>query len=867
MSLQIGQLLGSYEITGLLGKGGMGEVYSARDVRLKRQVAIKVLPDEFCRNTERVSRFRREAELPASLNHPHIAAIYHVQQSGELTLLVLELVEGETLADRIARGRVGIDKALELSRNIAEALEAAHEKEIVHRDLKPANIKITPDRGVKVLDFGLAKTIARDDVRLDTSEFPTAITTETGGGAVAGTAAYMSPEQIQGRPLDKRTDIFSFGCVLYELLTGKPAFEGENEQDILSRILQREPDWTLLPPGLPPRIRELLGLCLEKDLKKRRQSAGDLRIDIEQALKEPVKGALVEAAMPAWRLRLAWITAALFAGLGAVGISLLLRPAPDAPEMRVQIVTPPALAPAGFALSPDGRQIVFVASGEEPRRLWLRAVDRTEVQPISGTEDASLPFWSPDSRSIGFFASGKLYRVDVGGGLPHFLANSPSPGGATWNADGTILFAPTTTSPLLRVAVAGGDPTPVTRLDPPRQNSHQFPYFLPDGHHFIFYSTGPTGLAGTHLGSLDGGKPKLLMDTGYTQYLKPDLLVYVWHGALTGRRLDIRRGELTGNPVTIADPGSNYESVLNFSVSASGAVAYRTGGTQLAWYDRSGKPLGVLGGAGASGAYPDLAPDGRRVAVARGGPNHDVWLIDLVRGGVARLTVDTADHNPQVWSPDGTQIAFASDEKGVYNLYLKQSNGVGPEQLLQTSPNFQVPTDWSKDGQFLLYYETDPTTARDVWALPMTGSDRKPRVVVNTPFDERSGQFSPDTHWVAYETNQSGPYDIVVQPFRESTNKWQVSTGGGVQPRWSADGKELYYVAPDGKLMAVSVAVRGATLERGRPISLFSTRIMRGEAPFKAQYAVSRDGRFLIHEVAQSSLSPITLILNWKPKP
>jgi Tol biopolymer transport system component len=836
----------------------MGEVYRARDTKLGRDVALKILPDAFATDPERLARFEREAKTLAALNHPNIGAIFGFEESDDIKALVLELVAGPTLADRITQGPIPLDEALPLAKQIAEALEAAHEKGVIHRDLKPGNIKITPAGVVKVLDFGLARAVPGSG-ELAAKPSLSSVLSDTRAGVIVGTAAYMSPEQAQAKPVDRRSDIWAFGCVLYEMLTGKRAFDGESVPDILSRVLQREPDWTFLPTGLPTRIRELLELCLEKNIKKRRQSAGDVRIDIEQALKGSREDARVRPTQSARSQRLAWIVAALFAVFGVLAIVWSLRRATERPEMRVQIVTP---TPAGaYALSPDGRHIAFVASGS----LWLRAVDTTDAQPIAGTDGADGPFWSPDSRSIAFFVSGKLFRVEIAGGPPRLLTNAPSPRGGTWNADGTILFG-TASSPLMRVAASGGDPTAVTRIDPP-QTIHGVPYFLPDGRHFVFYANAPQSMAGTYLGSLDGQESKRLTETGSrAEFLQPDLLVYLWEGALIGRRLDIRRAELIGDPVTIADPEPN-NVIANFSVSASGHVAYRmSAGTRLTWFDRSGSPLGVVGEPRMGAGYPELAPNEQRVAIVRG-LNADIWLIDLVRGGLTRLTTDAKDDLPSVWSPDGTRLAFASDRTGVYNLYVKQSNGLGQDKRLRESSNFNVPQDWSRDEKFLLYYEITRTTARDLWALDMTGIDRKPLIVANTVSDERTGQFSPDSHWVVYETNATGRNEIVVQSFPEPVDKLQVSSGGGIQPRWSADGKELYYIGSDRKLMAVSVTSRGNTLAITKPVVLFQTRILAGEAPFKQQYAVSRDGRFLINHVEQSTPSPITVILNWKPGP
>jgi eukaryotic-like serine/threonine-protein kinase len=500
----IGTKLAHYEITSHLGTGGMGEVYQATDSKLARSVAVKFLPEAFSHDSERVARFEREARMLASLNHPHIAGIYGLEESGERKFLVMELVEGETLAERIKRGPIPVDESLSIAKQICEALEAAHEKGIVHRDLKPGNVKITPDGKVKVLDFGLAKAFEAEASKSNVSQSPTLSMAATNAGMILGTAAYMSPEQVKGQQVDRRTDIFAFGAVLYEMFTGRAVFEGEDVQDILGAVLKSEPDWTRLPAETPPGVRKLLRLCLEKNAKNRRSDATDVRVDIEQALVEPVTA--MPETPPARGARLAWIAfaAALLAAVVlAIPAVRYLRETPPSspPETRTEIVTPATEDPISFALSPDGRQIVFAASGGGASRLWLRSLAATAAQPLAGTEGAVSPFWSPDSRSIGFFADNKLKRLDIGGGAPQTLATVSTTRGGTWNADGVILFTPAQGSPLFRVPASGGEAVAVTKLD--RQTSHRFPFFLPDGRQFLFLAQGTPETAGIYLGSLD----------------------------------------------------------------------------------------------------------------------------------------------------------------------------------------------------------------------------------------------------------------------------------------------------------------------------------------------------------------------------
>jgi serine/threonine protein kinase/Tol biopolymer transport system component len=867
MSVDVGTRLGSLEIIALLGKGGMGEVYRARDTKLKRDVAIKVLPDVFANDADRLQRFQREAQVLASLNHPNIAQIYGLEESNETCCIVMELVDGETLQERLKRSPIPIDEALPIAKQITEALEAAHERGIVHRDLKPANIKLTTDGKVKVLDFGLAKALQEQQATM-LSNSPTLVSTSV-PGVLLGTAAYMSPEQAKGKEADRSSDIWAFGCVLYEMLTGRAAFEGDTIGEILGGVFKAEPEWQRLPTETPEAIRRLLRRCLEKDRAERLKSADAARIEIKEALSEPPVTPL--PVIPARNPRLPWLVAGIVT-LAFVSIAIVHfreKVPVEAPEMRVDITTPATPVPLEFALSPDGRYIVFVASGGGPQRLWVRALDKTEAQPLAGTEGADYPFWSPDSRSIGFAASGRLKRIDLGGGAPQILSNASAFRGGTWNADGTILVS--VENSLSRIAASsGGDAVLVTRLTR-GQIAHRYPQFLPDGRHFLFSAAGNSEVAGAYLGSLDGGDPKLLAtNTGSPAYLASGMIVFLRGTTLMAQHLDLKRWELTGDPVRLADPvGMSASGLGGFSVSADGRLAYRSSGQlrQLKWYDRTGKAMGVAGEPDSiTTIYPELSPDDTLVALYRFlQRNGDVWLIDLVRGGLRRFTVDPAIDSFPVWSPDGTRIAFASVRKGPYNLYLRPSVGPRPEELLLESPNNEYPQDWSKDGRFLLYSETDPKTGRDLWALPMMGNDRKPIVVVNTPFEEFNGQLSPDGRWVAYETNESGRFEIVVQTFPAPDRKWPVSTEGGNQPRWRPDGKELYFIAPDGELMAASITP-GTTSVAGTPVPLFSVTLASGGTTNKQEYVVSRDGRFLINTVVDDAApSPITLLQNWKP--
>jgi eukaryotic-like serine/threonine-protein kinase len=866
----IGTKFAHYEITSHLGSGGMGDVYQATDLKLGRSVAIKFLPETLRHDSERIARFEREARVLASLNHPHIAGIYGVEESGERKFLVMELVGGETLAERIKRGPIAVEESLEIAKQICEALESAHEKGIVHRDLKPANVKITPDGIVKVLDFGLAKAFEAETSKANLSQSPTLIMGATNAGVILGTAAYMSPEQAKGRTVDKRTDIFAFGCVLYEMLTGRPAFGGEDIPEILSMVLQRDPDWELLPPKVTPRIRELLRLCLEKDLKTRRRDAGDVRIDIERTINTPHE---ISAAVTASRIRerLAWGVAAV----SLIGMAALAVPAArylretSAPEMRVEISMPTNSDPLSFALSPDGRQLAFVTSADGRPRLWVRALDKMGAQPLVGTDGARYPFWSPDSRSIGFFDGQKLKRIELAGGLAQPITNAVGRGG-TWNADGVILFAPIGPGPLFRITASGGEAVAVTKLD--KQVSHRFPQFLPGGRQFLFYAQGTPETAGIWLGSLDAPQTKRLTAADAAGVYAPGgWLLFIRAGTLMAQRLDLDRQQLTGDPVTVADPVAfDLNNSVAVSVSATGLLAYRAGGTnrrQLTWFDRSGKVLGAVGSPDENTlASPRLSPDGRRVAVSRSlQGNQDIWFLDGTR--TTHFTFDASSDTSPLWSPDGSRIVFTSDRKGLGHgdLYQKPASGAGSEQLLWESAEVKRTADWSTDGRFILYNNLLDAA---IWILPLEG-DRKPFVFLKTSFRIQGGQFSPDGRWIAYMSNESGRYEIYVRPFPRAGGQWQVSTAGGINPRWGSGGKELDYIAPDGILMAAPIAIEDAAIEPGRPVALFHTRIFGGgtDVAVGPQYDVSRDGRFLINTVLEDVASPITLIQNWSPEP
>jgi eukaryotic-like serine/threonine-protein kinase len=890
----IGQRLGSYAIRSLLGVGGMGEVYRAHDDTLGREVAIKVLPTAFTADPERRARFEREARMLATLNHPHIGAIYGIEEAAGVRALVLELVEGDTLAERIARdargGGLPLADALVIARQIADALEAAHEKGIVHRDLKPANIKITPDGAVKVLDFGLAKAARTDSARLDLSE--------SRDGAILGTAAYMSPEQARGHSVDKRGDIWAFGCVLYEMLTGRLAFPGDTVSDTIAKILEREPDWSALPAATPASVRRLLLRCLAKDPKQRLRDIGDVRIEID-AIDEVLPGApelAVAASAPALhkdanatgtsavtrRRSLAWIAAAALLVVSlALGVVAFNRKAPpEAARISVDIATPSAPTPLHLTVSPDGKYLsALVTSDKGQNVIWLRALDRLNAQTVNGSEGAIFPFWSPDSRFLGFFAGGKLKKVDILGGAPQIVCDAPRGAGGAWNRDGVIVFAPTLDGPLFRVAASGGVPLPLTELDRSRQEiAHIHPYFLPDGHHFIYTAVSTTSEnSAIYVSSLDSKERKRIVNSALKAvFAPPDHLLFMRDDALMAQAFDPTRLEVSGDPFQVADQVGTVliTGAAGFAVSEGGVLALRVTNMYertLRWFDRSGKETGTVGVA-ADYQGPAVSPDLQRIAVVKRERSvGDIWILDQARGTSSRLTFDPARDEAPVWSPDGTGIVFASSRNGTFDLYRKNSAGAGQEEVLLKSDHPKTPEDWSADGRYVLYREQDPKTGWDLWVLPLTG-DRKPQPVLRTAFSEIQGRFSPDGRWIAYVSNESGTDLVYVQNFPPSGNKWQISTGGGFQPRWRRDGKELFFVAGEElggaiphDVMAVAVDTSSdGVFKAGVSQKLFTVDTGTGIANGNTWDATPDGQRFLVSSPStRTAVPPITVVVNW----
>ena len=864
----IGTRLGPYEITAAIGAGGMGEVFRARDTKLNREVAIKVLPAELAQDRERVARFRREAQVLASLNHPNIAAIYGLEESGGVVALALELVEGEDLAERMKRGAIPVDEALAIAKQIAEGLEEAHEKGIVHRDLKPANVKVTKDGVVKVLDFGLAKAYESDAAEGGVSQSPTMSRHMTQAGIILGTAAYMSPEQARGKPVDKRSDIWAFGVVLYEMLSGKRLFDGETVSDVLAAVLTREPSWAALPPTTPGSARRLLRQCLERNPKNRLHAIADARLALEDSLAgraDDASASGAAGAMQKSQQRAAWWQWLSGIALGATALAILertlLAPPVSAPAetLRLEVLPPEGTVSSGpFDLAPDGRRLVFAATDSDgARALYVRALDTLEARKLPGTEGADLPFFSPDGRSVGFFADKKVQRIDLAGGPPRALAPVSDPRGASWGSAGIIVFAPDGGGPLFRIPESGGEPVAATRLDPAQQEtSHRWPQFLPDGSRFVFLSRKPGDppLA-LELGSVDGKERLRLVEADSSARYAAGHLFFQRQTTLFSQRLDAARGALLDEPQPMAEDAwldAFTDGLAAFAVASDGRLAYRRGGIttdRLTWLDRDGKNLRTVGEPGVIRG-PTLSPDERRILVSspgRGAGHARLLLVDDASSIETSLTARDREATSPLFSPDGSRVLFADDRKGAFDLYEMKVSEPGKDVLVLATPLWKYPESWSPDGRFVLYTEVDPASRANLWVLPRTG-DAKPFSFLATAAAESVASFSPDGRFVAYTSDESGREEIYIQPFPATAVKWKVSSSGGFDAAWRGDGREVFYVAPDAQLMAVAVAQSASGLSFGVPRPLFRNPSRRA-SNFGPNYAVSRDGqRFLVLE-------------------
>jgi serine/threonine protein kinase/Tol biopolymer transport system component len=894
MAITSGTKLGPYEIVAPAGAGGMGEVYRARDTRLERTIAIKILPAHLASSVELKARFEREARAVSSLNHPHICHLYDIGCQDGTSYLVMEYLEGESLADRLRKGPLPLKQMLEFGIQIAEALATAHRTGILHRDLKPGNVMLTAS-GAKLLDFGLAKTApvlsgsAAAAISGMTPSTPTMTLAElsspskglTQQGTIVGTFQYMAPEVLQGSEADARSDIFSLGCVLYEMVTGRRAFEGKSQLSVLTSILEKDPEpISQAQPTSPAALDHLVKTCLEKNPEERFQTAHDVKVQLQwmagggaqTGTKPPTKRAA----------RSPWLVAgvAILVMLAMIAGYLFLPTRPG-PVVRSFILPPPGNSFITFSpmsgppeISPDGTRLAFTARDDKGKvMLYVRPLSALEAEPLAGTEDASYPFWSPDSREIGFFAGGKLKKIDANGGPPQNLCDVSVGRGGTWSKEGTIVFSPGATQSLLRVAAEGGATEPASKFDLSRgDNSHRWPYFLPDGRHFLFWARSSHGMqehqvfVGT-LGSLDA---KALIKSRLPALYTPGYLLFLRDQTLMAQPFNARTLELSGVPRPIAEhiAVNSTTSRPIFSASNDHTLVYQIGseqgGWQLLWFTRDGKQIGTVGDLEAY-SDPAISPDGTRIAVGifTGQGSGDIWTIDSKRATKARLTFGTSILRYPVWTPDGKTIFYGSNVKGAYHIYAKTADGTGSEQVILEDDAFDYPWDVSPDQKYLAYMRpaADGKGGTALWAWPLSG-DRKPFPIVSSSFTNYSAAISPDGKWMAYSSTESGRFEAYVTAFPGGGAKWEVSVNGGTMPKWRHDGKELFFLDPADSLMAVDVSTSSNTIQTGTPHPLFRAVGLQSQL---GPYAATADGKkFLINggNVKEEN-QPFVLVQNW----
>ena len=922
MALAAGTRLGVYEIVGALGAGGMGEVYRARDTKLGREVALKVLPEEFASDPERMGRFEREAKVLASLNHPNIAAIHGFEDSGGVHALVMELVEGQTLAQAIVGGQarsrnssgsggsglgaggtsqgaqagvpaprkaLPIEEALPVAKQIAEGLEYAHERGIVHRDLKPANVKITPDGAVKILDFGLAKALSTETAASDISSSPTLTHMATQAGIILGTAAYMAPEQAKGKAVDRRADIWGFGCVLYEMLTGRPAFSGETVTDILAAVVTKEPDWSALPAGTPAHVRVLLQRCLRRDPKQRLRDIGDARIALEEVLSGVAKEQIASAGptLPVWRRALPWAVAA-FCALLAAGLVMLRGSGSRLPLMQTSIVAPEGTqfetmyrngAPA---LSPDGARVAFIASEDGKNSIWIRDLDNTEARQLPGTGGAFYPFWSPDGKSIGFFRNHKLWRMDLSSGTPAPVCDVVEPRGGSWSPSNVIVFARNTIGPIYRVPASGGTAKAVTGGSPIEESSDRWPFVLPDGKHFLYLHS-PTGAVSNQdeirFGSMDGSEPKTLLRGRFysVQYASGWLLADLG-GSVKAWKFDPDSGTISGDGVNVANRVTSDDITASgaFSVSRAGLLLYQHAssvatGDRYVWVDVTGKQLAQISKPGLYNSFR-LSPDGSRLATPVGDPTGGgrLWVWDLGRGARAAVSPETkafADWNCPVWSPNGATLYFSNLPDEIEEV---PANGSAPPKVLLKGADALAPADITADGKSLLYVAWRPAArsssgqggnAATLKLLPLQGGGQGSTLLRGVD-PASNARLKPGTNdWLAFQASDSGRSEVYLTKFPRPAAKYQVSQDGGTQPVWSKDGKTLYYLNASQQLVSVSVQAAGDSVQLSTPKVLFQTGVRT--SIYSDGYDVSSDGRFLLVNSLFTNAAPLTLVTDW----
>jgi serine/threonine protein kinase len=892
MLLSPGTKLGPYEITAPLGAGGMGEVYRARDTKLKREVALKVLPELFADDPQRMARFEREAQVLASLNHPHIAHIHGLEEADGIRGLVMELVEGPTLHERIAQGAIPLEEALPIAKQIAEALEYAHDRGIIHRDLKPANIKMTPDGQVKLLDFGLAKALEGEVGEANISTSPTMSAAATRAGVLLGTAAYMSPEQAKGKAVDRRADIWAFGCVLYELLTGQPAFDGETITDTLAAVVRGEPDWERLPQQTPKRIRQLLDRCLTKDAKQRLQAIGEARIAIETAIGGAPEEApaLVGATQtkPLWDRTLPWAAAAIAAAL-AIGLSVLYwrasQPEPHQVMQASLLLSEPlagVFSPnpgSPIALSPDGSRLVFVGSpAGKSSQLYLRELDQQTATPIPGTEHAAQPFFSPDGQWLGFFADGKMRKVSLRGGPATALCDAPIPHGGSWASDDTIIYAPNLGSGLMRISSAGGTPQTLTTTDSKAQElSHRWAQVLPGNKFVLFTIQAMTQTtyddARIAVLSLETGSWRTLIEGGsYARYVPSGHIVYAHAGALMAVPFDLARMQIIGLPAAVQEGVITTAATsggAEYDVAESGLLAYVPGSARppdrtLVWVDRQGlskelpAPLNVY-------YTPRISPDGKHLAVMMlsGGPEN-IWIYEFGRNTLMRFSFEGSGATP-LWTPDGGRILYRTRMPS-FSFRWKQADGSGTDEML-LGKDFDDPSatpfSVSPDGKTLLFGRHSPVGAAGVYALSLDGSG-KIQPFLQATFNQSNAQFSPDGRWVVYMSNESGRDEVYVQPYPGPGGKWMISTGGGSYALWARNGHEIFFRSED-KMMSVPVETQ-PSFKAGTPRLLFQSGGFIGSYFGVGNYDVAPDGQHFLmlkEKEAPPTSKELNIVMNW----
>ncbi len=891
MALTPGRRLGPYEIIGPLGAGGMGEVYKAKDTRLDRVVAIKVLPQHLSSSPEVRARFEREARAVSSLNHPHICVLHDIGCQDGMDYLVLEHLEGETLAARLEKGPLPPDQTLKTGIEIADALEKAHKSGIVHRDLKPGNVMMTKT-GAKLMDFGLARGVGASGALGESTQSPTMSQPLTAEGSILGTFQYMAPEQLEGSEADARTDLFAFGATLYEMATARKAFAGKSQASLISAIMASHPEpISAIQPMAPAALDRVVRQCLAKDPDERWQSAGDLRRELawiaaggsHSSTAAPAASGTPRRSLATW---VGLVALALLAAGAGLTLGILRRPSIAIRPVRASILPPErgrfdtaGNFAAPVAISPDGSRIAFTARlGEGSVMLWVRSLDGADVKQLPGTEEAALPFWSPDGRWVGFFSKGKLRKIEAGGGPVFALADIGDPRGGTWNEEGTIVYSPSPASVLYRVSASGGKVSEAAQFDPKRQEqTHRFPQFLPDGRHFLYLSRRSGAGRGTEpaivAGSLDSRETHILMEVGSNALYASGCLLYVNQGALVARRFDPEKLQVEGEPVTLIENLRMDErfSYGVFSASQKGTLVYQTGKAQtrstMTWMDRSGKSLGVLGEPAQyfNGGSIQISPNGNRAILAIVNPDSgqsDIYLADFSSGSRSRFTFGSVDSFVAVWFPGGNRIAYRAGLPGrTYETRAKPTSGVGEEEILVKSETFAAPTSISPDGRFLVYEQRVlGGTTSDVYLVDLTG-ERTPKPILSTSALEGLAKIDPSGRFLAYVSNESGQMEVYVTAFPQSGGKWQVSQNGGTEPRWRGDGKELFFFDPDNRLLAAPVSATGPDFQSGTPVPLFQTRSMGN----LWRYDVTRDGqRFLVNTpLRDETLSPLTLQLNW----